>query len=77
MSENSTVMIHEGSAFEHGKVSDILKTSDHLKLLHKSINKILGEVTEKPKAFWNRISKTDTYLTSEQCLEYGVIDEIV
>ena len=77
MSENSTVMIHEGSAFEVGKISDVLKTSDHLKLLHKSINEILGEVTEKPKVFWNRISKTDTYLTSEQCLKYGVIDEII
>ena len=33
MTENSTVMVHEGSAFESGKTSDVLKGADHLKKL--------------------------------------------
>ena len=76
MSENSTVMVHEGSAFEAGKTSDVLKGADHLKKLQSNINRILGEVTKKDKKFCEEVSKQDTYLTSEQCLEYGIVDEI-
>ena len=76
MSENSTVMVHEGSAFEAGKTSDVLKGADHLKKLQSNINRILGEVTKKDQKFWEEVSKQYTYLTSEQCLEYGIVDEI-
>ena len=76
MSENSTVMVHEGSAFEAGKTSDVLKGADHLKKLQSNKNRILGEVTNKDQEFWEEVSKQDTYLTSEECLEYGIVDEI-
>jgi ATP-dependent Clp protease protease subunit len=76
MSKHSTVMIHEGSAFEIGKTSDVVKGADHLKLLQKSICKILGEVTNKDKEFWEDISKQDTYLTAKDALEYGIVDKV-
>ncbi len=76
MSRNSTVMVHEGSAFEVGKTSDVIKGADHLKKLQKNINRILGEVTNKDQDFWEEISKQDTFLTSDECLEYGIVDEI-
>ena len=76
MSENSTVMVHEGSAFEAGKTSDVLKGADHLKKLLENINRILGEVTNKSQEFWEGVSKQDTYLTAQECLDYGIIDEI-
>ena len=76
MSKHSTVMIHEGSAFEVGKTSDVVKGADHLKLLQKSICKILGEVTKKDKEFWEEVSKQDTYLTAKEALEYGIIDKV-
>ncbi len=76
MSENSTVMVHEGSAFEVGKTSDVIKGADHMKKLQTNINRILGDVTKKTQKFWEDVSKQDTYLTSEECLEYGIIDEI-
>ena len=76
MSENATVMIHEGSIFEEGKISDVLKSSDHLKELHKTINKILSEVTNKDEEYWTEKTKTDLYLTAEECLEFKIIDKI-
>jgi ATP-dependent Clp protease protease subunit len=76
MSRNSTVMVHEGSAFEMGKTSDVLKGADHLKKLQTNINRILGNVTKKTQEFWEDVSKQDTYLTAEECLEYGIVDEI-
>ena len=77
MSENATVMIHEGSIFEEGKVSDILKSSDHLKELHKTINELLGNVSNKNQKYWTEKTKTDLYLNAEQCLEFGLVDEII
>ena len=77
MTKNSTVMVHEGSAFESGKTSDVLKGADHLKKLQNNINRIMGEVTNKSTEFWEGVSKSDTYLTSSECLEYGIVDEII
>ena len=77
MTQNSTVMVHEGSAFEAGKTTDVLKGADHLKKLQSNINRILGEVTDKDQKFWEEVSKQDTYLTAEECLEHGIIDEII
>ena len=77
MTQNSTVMVHEGSAFEAGKTTDVLKGADHLKKLQSNINRILGEVTGKDQEFWEEVSRQDTYLTAEECLDYGIIDEII
>jgi len=76
MSKNSTVMVHEGSAFEAGKTTDVMKGVDHLKDLQKNINLILGEVSNKDASFWKKIQRNDTYLTAQMCLEYGIIDKI-
>ena len=77
MTQNSTVMVHEGSAFEAGKTTDVRKGADHLKKLQSNINRILGEVTGKDQEFWEEVSRQDTYLTAEECLDYGIIDEII
>ena len=76
MTQNSTVMVHEGSAFEVGKTSDVIKGADHMKKLQININRILGDVTKKTQKFWEEVSKQDTYLTSAECLDYGIVDEI-
>jgi ATP-dependent protease ClpP protease subunit len=47
-----------------------------LKKLQTNINRILGEVTSKDQEFWEEVSKQDTYLTADECLEYGIVDEI-
>ena len=77
MSKNATVMVHEGSAFEAGKTSDVMKGVDHLKKLQVNINKLMAEVTNKDEKFWELTQRNDTYLNAEQCLEYGIIDKIV
>ena len=77
MTKNATVMVHEGSAFEAGKTTDVMKGVDHLKELQKEINKLMGSVTNKDERFWELTQRNDTYLNAEQCLEYGLIDKIV
>jgi len=45
--------------------------------LQNNINRIMGDVTNKSTEFWEGVSKSDTYLTADECLEYGIIDEII
>ena len=77
MTKHSTVMVHEGSAVEVGKSTDVMRGVDHLKELQKDINKLMAEVTNKDEKFWKRMNRNDTYLDAKQCLEYGIIDKII
>ena len=77
MTKHSTVMVHEGSAFEAGKTTDVMKGVDHLKDLQKEINKLMSDVTNKDQRFWELTQRNDTYLSAEKSLEYGIIDKIV
>ena len=77
LTRHSTVMVHEGSAFEQGKSSDVMRGVEHLKDLQKDINVLLSEVTKKDRDFWEDIQRNDTYLSSEQCLEYGLVDKVI
>ena len=70
-------MVHEGSAVEVGKSTDVMRGVDHLKELQKDINKLMAEVTNKDEKFWKRMNRNDTYLDAKQCLEYGIIDKII
>ncbi len=77
ITKHGTVMVHEGSAFEAGKTTDVMKGVDHLKDLQKEINKIMAEVTNKDERFWELTQRNDTYFNAESCLEYGLIDKII
>ena len=77
MTKHSTVMVHEGSAFEAGKTSDVMKGVDHLKKLQVNINKLMAEVTNKDERFWELTQRNDTYFNAEECLKYGLIDKII
>tara|TARA_B100002019_G_scaffold255303_1_gene237914 strand:+ start:690 stop:1244 length:555 start_codon:yes stop_codon:yes gene_type:complete len=77
MTKHSTVMVHEGSAFEAGKTTDVMKGVDHLKDLQKEINKLMSDVTNKDQRFWELTQRNDTYLSAEKSLEYGIIDKII
>tara|TARA_Y100001937_G_scaffold105147_1_gene145766 strand:+ start:645 stop:1199 length:555 start_codon:yes stop_codon:yes gene_type:complete len=76
MSKHGTVMVHEGSAFEAGKTTDVMKGVDHLKTLQKEINQLMGEITNKDANFWELTQRNDTYLNAEKCIEYGIVDKI-
>jgi ATP-dependent Clp protease, protease subunit len=44
----------------------------------KQLCKILAKFSKKSAKFWYRLSsKPDTYLTAEEMLKYGIVDEII
>ena len=77
MTKHSTVMVHEGSTFEAGRNTDVKKGVEHISELQKDINNLLGEVTNKEARFWELTQRNDTYLNSEQALEYGIVDKVI
>ena len=40
-------------------------------------NKLLEERTGVPVKTWNKWNVDDFYLTAEQCLKFGIVEEII
>jgi ATP-dependent Clp protease protease subunit len=76
-SKRSTVMLHQTSSFLGGKMSDISAFLENVKMLENTIYDLLAEKTKKDAEFWRQNMKSDMFLTSEQLLSYGLIDQII
>ena len=77
MSKRSTVMFHQSSSFLGGKMSDITAYLDNVKNLEKVIYSMLAEKTKKDAEWWKNKMRSDMFLTAEELLEIGVIDQII
>jgi len=74
---NSTVMIHQPSSGTSGKVTDQeidLKESLRIK---KLIETIIAENTSKPIEQVHEDMERDKWLTAQEALEYGLVDQII
>ena len=77
MSKRSTVMFHQSSSFMGGKMSDITAYLDNVKNLETLIYGMLAEKTKKEADQWRERMRNDMFLTAEELLEIGVIDQII
>jgi len=77
MSKRSTVMFHQSSSFLGGKMSDITAYLDNVKSLEKVIYGMLSEKTKKDAEWWRNKMRSDLFLTSDELLEIGVVDQII
>jgi len=77
MSKRSTVMFHQSSSFLSGKMSDISAYLDNIKTLEATVYNLLEIKTKKDANWWKSQMKTDTFLSPETLVEYGVIDQII
>jgi ATP-dependent Clp protease, protease subunit len=77
MSKRSTVMFHQSSSFMGGKMSDITAYLDNVKNLETLIYGMLAEKTNKEADWWRERMRNDMFLTAEELLEIGVIDQII
>jgi len=75
--KHSSIMVHDGQVGIQEKVADFQRASEHFKDLTDRCNKLMAEVTKKDFEYWENINKFDSYLTAEQALEVGIIDEII
>ena len=74
---NSEVMIHEPLGGVSGQATEIDIVAKRILHLRDKINKILSINTGKNIKKIKHDTERDYYMTSEEALEYGLIDEII
>jgi ATP-dependent Clp protease, protease subunit len=74
---NAEVMIHQPLGGTEGQVSDIEITARHMIRTKNALNKLMSQFTGKPLAQVEKDVDRDYYMTAEEALKYGVVDEII
>ncbi len=74
---NSTIHTHQAMGGAQGQASDIEIAAREIIRLEQQLNTILSENTGQPYDKIAQDSSRDFYLTAEEALEYGWIDEIL
>ena len=74
---NSEIMIHQPSGGAYGQASDVKIHADHIVKTRRKLNEILAERTGQPISVIEEATERDNFLSAEEALEFGLIDEIV
>ena len=74
---NSTVMLHQAAGGFEGTAADIEIRAKEILRLQNRIREILQEHTGQPMDRIVRDSDRDFFMTPEQALEYGAVDQII
>lgn len=73
----SRFMLHDGSLSADGNTRDVEALIEFNKIDRFRAYKIFQNRTGRPISYWNRRLQKDYFLTAEQALEEGLIDEII
>ncbi len=74
---NSEIMIHQPSGGAYGQASDVKIHAEHIVKTRRKLNDLLAEMTGKPLSVIEEATERDNFLSAEEALEFGLIDEIV
>ncbi len=78
MGENSFVLIHQLSVESGGGCySELMADMKTNKKLMKHFRKVYSKYTDIPEDVLEKILSKDVILTSEKCLQYGIVTEII
>ena len=76
---NSEILIHQPliSGGLSGQTTEIKIHADHMVKTREKLNKLLSEKTGKSLEQIEKDTERDHYMTAQEALEYGLIDEII
>ncbi|WP_256442742.1 ATP-dependent Clp endopeptidase proteolytic subunit ClpP [Cohnella sp. LGH] len=74
---SSEIMIHQPSGGAQGQASDIAITAQKILRTRDKLNRIFADRTGQPLERIEKDMERDYYMTAEEALEYGVIDQII
>jgi len=74
---NAEVMIHQPSGGARGQATDIQIHAEHIIHTKKKLNQILADNTGQSVEKITEDSDRDRFMTSQEALEYGLIDKII
>lgn len=76
MGRHAHLLIHQLSSDMYGKFSEMEDTMEVCTNLMKCFKSIYKEYTKIPMKKLDELFKRDIYLSAQECLDYGIIDEI-
>jgi ATP-dependent Clp protease protease subunit len=74
---NSDIMIHQVSGGVQGTASDVERTVEYMYRLKKRLIRIIAEHSGKDYETVERDSDRDYYMTAEEAMNYGLVDQVV
>ncbi len=74
--KNADVMIHELSGGAGGKFHDMEVDFDHAKMQYEKMTKYYAKFTGKTLRKIKEDMKRDFYMTAEEAVKYGLVDEV-
>ena len=74
---HAEIMIHQPLGGARGQATDIQIQADQILKIKKTMNELLAQNTGKPLKTIERDVERDHYLSAEEALNYGLIDEII
>jgi ATP-dependent Clp protease protease subunit len=77
MTKNSFILIHQLSSSGEGTFNNLDDNMDNLNKFMNTIRDIYIKHTKIPREKLDEILNHDLWLTSNECLEYGLVDEIL
>lgn len=77
VSKHSKIMVHQLSTIVVGKLSDVKSNAKFSEELETECNVLMAEHSKKDQEYWENISSTDYFMSSDKALELGIIDKII
>ena len=74
---NSEIMIHQPLGGAEGQATEIKIAAEHILKVKDKLNKILSSNTNQDIKKIELDTERDNFMTSEEALEYGLIDKII
>ena len=74
---NARTMIHQPSGGAQGQATDIEIQAKEILFLRERLNGLLAEHTGQPIDMIERDTERDRFMSAEQSVEYGLVDEVI
>ena len=74
---NARTMIHQPSGGAQGQATDIEIQAKEILFLRERLNRLLADHTGQPMEVIDRDTERDRFMSAEQSVEYGLVDEVI
>ena len=74
---NAEIMIHQPSAGTQGQITDMAIHLRRLETIKSRLNQILADNTGKPLEVITEACERDNLMTSQEALQFGIIDRVI
>jgi ATP-dependent Clp protease protease subunit len=74
---NARTMIHQPSGGAQGQATDIEIQAKEILYLRERLNRLLADHTGQPLDVIERDTERDRFMSAEQSVEYGLVDQVI